>query len=775
MNATLLNPSGVPHPDGVVALRAGYKFGDLANINVSPPDFEDATEGKEIFTSAAVMNGASFNYTRDSAMPELLNGAQVSWQWFDVFWARPMLGRVFRADEDVPGANHEVVLSYRTWQKRFGSDPNVLGRKLELNREYYEVVGVMGPDFAWPNKAELWTPLALKPSVLTDPNSRFNEYLFGVARLRPGKTNAEANAYFGHRIELVRAAAAQQGSSFVSDGGWREFSMPLIDYVSGNMRKPLGLLLGAVGLILLIACANIAGLQLARASGRQREISIQIALGSSQARLMRQAFAESFLLSVFGVVAGIVIARVTVPLLLSLSAPSVFLNVTPRINSSILLFVAGVGAICALLCGMAPSWHMTHSRWFQSLQESGRSETASPARQRLRSSLVVVEIAVAMLLLFGAGLLVRSLQQLQKVQTGFDPGHIITGAITLPDSAYKTDEQQVNFFVALESQLRNAPGASKVAIVDTLPFTNGGGSASFSIKGQVVPKGQPGPHANNRVISSDYFSTLGIPLLRGRFFTTGDRWGTQAVVIIDDTLARQYFPNQDPIGQQINFSGKDTKDDPMRTIVGIVMHARSNSLEADTNEGFYYFPIDQYPNTSVYIAVRTTGSPVAIENALRDAVRAVDSTQALYDVKTMDERVDDSLLSRRFIVVLLSIFAGLALLLSALGLYGVINYSVKLRTRELGVRMALGAQRGDVLRLVLGRGVQLAALGLVVGLAASFALGRVLDSLLYHVSIFNPVALFATSSLLAATVLLASYLPARRAARLDPMRTLREE
>ncbi len=775
MNATLLNPSGVPHPDGVVALRAGYKFGDLANISISPPDFEDSVEGKEVFTSTAVLSSVSFNYARDSGPPELLNGAQVSWQWFDVFWAQPMLGRVFRPEEDVPGANHEVVLSYRTWQKRFGGDRNVIGRKLQLNREYYEVVGVMGPAFAWPNKAELWTPLALKPSQLTDPNFRFNEYLFGVARLRPGKTNAEANAYLGQRVAMVRAAAAQRGATFVSDGGWREFSMPLIDYVSGDLRKPLSLMLGAVALVLLIACANIAGLQLARASGRQREVSIQIALGSSRSRLMRQAFAESLLLSVSGVVVGIALAHFVVPALLSLSAPSVFLNVTPKLNIAVLLFVASIGALCALLCGTAPAWHMTHSKWFQALQESGRSETASPTRQRLRSSLVVVEIAVAMLLLFGAGLLVRSLQELQSVQTGFDPSHLITGAVTLPDSTYKNDEQRENFYVALENQLRNLPGAQKVAIVDALPFSGNGGSSSFSIKGQVVPKGDPGPHANIRLVTADYFNTLGIPLLRGRVFTTGDRATTQPVVVIDDVLARQYFGNQEPLGQQINFGGKDTKDDPLRTIVGIVKHARASSLESDTNEGFYYFPIDQVPDKSAYIAVRTSGAPMAMVNAVRDALRAVDSGQALYDVKTMDERVDESLLGRRFIVVLLSIFAGLALLLSALGLYGVISYSVKLRTRELGVRMALGAQRGDVLQLVLGRGMQLAAIGIVVGLLTTFALGRLLNSMLYQVSVFNPLALLATSSLLAATVLLASYIPARRAAQLDPMRTLREE
>jgi predicted permease len=767
MNATLLNPSGIPHPEKVVALRAGYNLGDLANISLSPADLGDAIEGKSVFTSAAGVNPANYNFANDSAAPELLRGAKVTWQWFDVFWARPMLGRVFRPEEDQPGAEHEVVLSYTTWKKRFGGDDHIVGRKLQLNRESYEVVGVMGPEFAWPNKAEIWTPLGLKPSQYNDPNVRFNEYLFSVARLREGKTQQQANAYLEQRSQQVKFAGGD-GGKFAQSAGWHEFCMPLIDFVSGNMRKPMNFLLAAVALVLLIACANIAGLQLARASGRQREVSIQIALGSSRGLLLRQAFAESVLLAVGGVALGLGLSWVTVPALLSLAPPSLGGNLHAHLSGSVLAFVAAVGALCAVLCGTAPSWHMTHTRWFQALQEGGRSDSASPARQRLRSSLVVVEIAIAMLLLFGAGLLVRSLQQLEKVQTGFDPHGLMTGAITLPTSVYKEEAQQANFYQALEDQLKNVSGVQRLAIVDALPFSNAGGSASFSIKGQTVPPGQPGPHGNVRQISPDYFGTLGIPLLRGRGFTPEDRYKTQAVVIVDETLARQYWPGQDPIGQQIDFG-------VLRTIVGVVAHAKASSLESDTNEGFYYVPIAQVPTDSAFVALRTTGSPMAIVEATRNAVHAVDPGQAIYDVQTMDERVDSSLVGRRFLVVLLSIFAGLALLLSALGLYGVINYSVKLRTRELGVRMALGAQRSDVLQLVLGRGMQLAVIGLVTGLLASFALGRVLNSMLYNVSIFNPVALLATSSLLAATVLFASYLPARRAAKLDPMRTLRQE
>ena len=774
MNATLLNPSGVPHADGVVALRSGYNQGDLGNISLSPPDFEDASEGKEVFTSAAAMNAMNFNYSPEGGgTPELLRGAKVSWQWFDVFWAQPMMGRVFRPEEDQPGAEHEVVLAYSAWKKRFGGDPHVLGKKLELNHESYEVVGVMGPEFAWPNLAEMWTPLALKPSQYTDPNFRFNEYLFAVARLRSGKTVADANAYLAHRTQQVYQVGGRL-SDYAKSAQWHEFSMPLIEFVSGKMQKPLAFLLGAVALVLLIACANIAGLQLARASGRQREVSIQIALGGSRGRLIRQALAESVLLASVGAVLGVVVAKVSIPLLLALAPPGLGRTVSAPMDGRILLFVAVVGVLCALLCGTAPSWHMTHIRWFQALQEGGRSDSASPARQRARSGLVVVEIAIAMLLLFGAGLLVRSLGAIEQVETGMQPHGVMTAALTLPKASYKTDEQQENFYNSLEEQLKQIPGVQHAAICDAIPFSNAGGSASFSIQGKPVDKNAIGPHANIRTVTPDYFETLGIPLMRGRFFTSADRAKTQLVVIIDDVLARMYFGDSDPIGQHINFGGPPDKD-PWAEIVGIVHHARATSLESDTTEGFYYYAMAQQPNGSAFIAVKGSGAPTALLGPMRNAVRNVDPSQALYDVKTLDERVDDSLLGRRFLVVLLSVFAGLALLLSAVGLYGVIAYSVRLRTRELGVRMALGAQRSDVLKLVLGHGMQLAGLGVVIGLGVSFALGRVFQSLLFNVSIFNPMALVSTCALLTTTVLLATYLPARRAAKLDPMRTLREE
>jgi predicted permease len=769
MNAILLNPSGIPHPDSVIALRAKYSLADLSNTSISAPDFGDAVSGRDVLTSAAVLQAANFNYAGNGTTPERLVGANVSWQWFDVFWASPYLGRVFRPEEDQPNANHEAVLSYRTWKQRFGGDPAIVGKSLLLNQESYQVVGVMRPDFDWPNGTELWTPIGLPSSQYFDRKYRHNESLFGVARLRPGVSVAQANAYL--HLKSAQEIAAEGHDSYSESSGWGMFAMPLIEFVSGNLRTPLAILLAAVLTVLLIACANIAGLMLARATGRQHEVSVQIALGAGNGRLIQQALLESLVLAVMGVLLGLVLAHFAIPLLLLLAPASLSGNLTVHMGGPVLVFVSAIGVLCMLLCGTVPAWHMTHSRWFQILQEGGRSGTSGKVRQRLRSVLVVGEIGLAMLLLVGAGLLLRSLAQVERLDTGFEPRGLMTAVFSLPPT-YKTNEQQAAFLTTAEQELKSIPGVKAVALADALPFSANGGLSSFEIKARVTPPNDPGPHGSIRVISPDYFSTLHIPLLRGRFFTAEDRAKTEQVAIIDTTLAHQYWPNQDPLGQQMGFGG----DSPWMTIVGIVAHAKSSSLEADVKEGFYFLPLAQSPNQTGEIAIRTDSrDPEALAGAMQAAIRRVDPNQPLYTLQTMEQRVDSSLVGRRFLVVLLSIFAGLALLLAALGLYGVISYSVRLRTRELGIRVALGAERGDVLRLILGQGVRLAGLGLVLGLVATFVAGRALSSLLYNVSLFNPLTLLLTSLLLSATVLLASYLPAHWATKVQPMVALRDE
>src|SRR5215469_9108009 len=578
INAVFFNPGGIPHPASVLALRAKYTMGGLANINISTTDFGDAVTARNIFTSAAVLKGEDFNYSGTDGVPQRLSGASVSWQWFDVFWARPYLGRVFRPEEDQPNANHVAILSYRAWQKRFGADRSMIGRTLQLNQESYKVVGVMGPDFAWPNQAELWIPIGLSSGSYFDSHNRFNEYLFAAARLRPGVTLAEANGYLHMRTD--QEITAEGAQSYAQASGWGMFSEPLIQFVSGDLRRPLFVLLAAVGTILLIICANIAGLQLARASGRQRELSIQIALGAGSYRLAQQALMEGVCLALAGTLLGVLLAKSLIPLLLLIAPADLKLNILAQMDRTVLLFLVVLATLCALLCGVAPAWQLTRGNWFRALQAGGRSDASSRGRQRVRSGLVIAVIAMAMVLLLASGLLVRSLEKLEQIQTGFDPKGVMTAALSLPTTSYKNDEQQVAFYGALEERLRQIPGVRHAALTNALPFTNMGGTASFLIKGQTLAPDDPGPHGNERQVSSDYFAALGIPLLRGRVFTAHDRLVTEPVAVIDDTLARRYWPGVDPIGQHISFSFAPPQ---WLTIVGIVGHAKASSLASDTS------------------------------------------------------------------------------------------------------------------------------------------------------------------------------------------------
>jgi ABC-type antimicrobial peptide transport system permease subunit len=801
-NAVLLNPSGIPHADGLVALRARYgAMPDLNNISLSAPDFGDAADGKNIFSSGAVMQPGSFNYARENTNPELLNGARVSSGWFDTFDVRPYLGRVFTPEEDQPGAGNEAVLSYRAWQKRFGSDPNIVGQTLTLNNQAYRVVGVMGPSFNWPNLAELWVPIAFPPSRYHDPDYRYNENLFAVARLKRGVTLQLANAYLNRKAD--QNIASEGSKSFGRASRWGMFSLPLTEFIGGSLRKPLTMLLIAVGMVLLIACANIAGLQMARASARERDLAIRVALGAQRVRLLRQALVESIVLTVAGVALGFAVALATVPLLLHYLPALLGTLIQPSFRGPVLLFVTGIAVFCSLLCGLVPAWQRTQPGWFNALQEGGRSGIGGLMHQRTRSSLVVAQIALSLLLLTGAGLLLTSLRALEQVETGFQPSGLLSARFSLPQSIYgvippvtsapavkdaaakeavakaaaaaqaASDAKVAAFLTALQDRLLSIPGVSSAGLADSVPFDNQGGSSSFYIEGRPPGPNDPGPHGNVHVVSPNYFPTLRVPLMTGRDFAPQDRQGTELVAIVDTVLAHQYWPGRSPIGEHIGFD--DRVKGPWYTIVGVVGHARATSLESDTNEGFFYLSTAQAPQLSTALLARSSRSPDDLKGDLAAAVRSVDPSVPIYDVKTMEERVDDSLVGRRFVVLLLTTFAGLALLLAALGLYGVISYSVRMRTRELGVRIALGAQRGTVMQLVLLQGLRLAVIGVVLGALSALAFSRIFSSLLFKVGMLNPLPWVAAMTILVATVLLASYLPARRAASIEPMKALRTE
>jgi predicted permease len=770
-NALLLNPSGIPHASGMVALRARYlALADLSNIGISAPDYGDAADGKDIFQSTAALQVSNFNLSRENSTPILLTAAKVTSGYFDVFQVQPWMGRVFTAAEDQPGAEHEVVLAHRTWKNEFGSDPNIVGRSVILNQQSYRIIGVMGPGFNWPNQAQIFLPLALPPGRYHDQNYRYNENMGGFARLRPGITLEKANAYLDMKTQ--QNIQSEGSNSYGQASRWGMFCLPLNEFAAGPMRTPLTMLLIAVGMVLLIACANIAGLQITRASARDRELAVRIALGASRFVLMRQAIFESVILTAGGVILGFAAAVVTTPLLLRALPTILRAQISPSFYGPVLLFVVAVAVICSLLCGVVPAWHRTQPGWFNALQEGSRSGTTGVARQRARSSLAVAQVALSLLLLAGSGLMLTSLQALQRVEVGFDARNLLSGSISLPPTVYDKDEKQASFYMALQDRLRSIPGVTSAALADSVPFSNNGGFASFVVKGKPVGPNEPGPHGGIHLVSSDYFSTLRIPVLFGRSFNDQDRAGGHMVAVVDDVLAHQYWPNENPVGQYLGF---DAKKGPWYEIVGVVKHARSSSLEADGNEGTYFLSLPQNPLTTASLVIRSSQSPESLTEAIAAAVRGVDSGIPVYDVKTMQQRVDESLVGRRFVVFLLSSFAALALLLAAMGLYGVITYSVSLRTRELGVRMALGAQRSRVLQLVLMQGMRLAAIGVVCGAVAGLALSRLFSSLLFEVGVLSVLPWLASISVLLLVVLVATYLPARRAASIEPMQALRTE
>jgi predicted permease len=549
------------------------------------------------------------------------------------------------------------------------------------------------------------------------------------------------------------------------------FTVPMTDFIAGETRTPMLVLLGAVGFVLLIACSNIAGLMLARTANRAREIAVRAALGGRGLQLFRQTIAESLLLVSAGALLGIALAWAGMLLLLLIAPPDAVVGLDVRIDLHVLLFTALAATISGILFAVAPSWQASRMAPHEQLKGSGRSATGGRGRQRLRAALVVAETALALVLLVGAGLLLRSVARLQDVYPGFEPRGVMTATLSLPEGQYDTAEKRIAFYRALTDQLATVPGVTTAAAGAPLPFSGSGASASFSIEGRPSGPGDPGPHGNLRAVTPGYFKALGIPLKSGRLFVPQDRSDTEPVVIIDQNLARQYWPNENPVGKHM----RRGSNAPWSTIVGVVGHVSHSDLASDTGKGTYYYCLFQFPIPWTSIVVKAKRDPSGLGTAIRDAVLAVDPTQALRDVKSMEDLVSGSLAPRRFVARLLAFFAVVAVFMAALGLYGVISYSVVQRTQEIGIRMALGARAGSVLRMVVGRGLVLSGTGVAVGLIASMMCSRLLASQLYQVSPFDPATFGSMVIALLAAALLAAYVPARRAMKVDPLKALRYE
>lgn len=769
VNQLLLNPPGVSDPERVVALRVRYDKLKLTSIGMSSPNFADVRDSRELFEHTAIVDDGVFNYT-GGVVPEQLKGSPVSVEWFDVFAAKPLMGRVFQPEEDKPNANNVVVLAYAAWQRLFGGDPAIVGKTIELNQKPYQIIGVMGSDFRWPLRQDLWTPLGLPDENFTE-NFRFNERFFAVARLKPEVTLERANAFIDVLADRVRQNGTR-GGQYAQDSLWGMFAVPITDFIARETKTPLLVLSGAVGLVLLIACANIAGLMLARASGRSREIAVRIAMGARGWQLLRQTLAESLLLAVTGAVTGLALAYGGIRLLLQLAPESAAAGLEARIDLYVLLFTAAAAILSGLLFGVVPAWQVGRLDPYEILKSAGRSATGGRGRQRLRAALVVGEAALALVLLVGAGLFLRSFSRLQDVNPGFEPRSLMTATLALPPVQYDQPEKRITFYRALLERLQVLPGVTSVGLGTPLPFSGGGSSASFSAEGREQPPGDPGPHGNVRWVTPGYFESMTIPLKSGRYFSDADRQGTEPVVVIDENLARQYWPNEDAVGKHMRRGRNDT---PWSTVVGVVAHIKHSDLATDEEKGTYYYSLFQVAPPFAGIVVRTRQEPASLGSGIRQAVLAVDPKQPVDRLRTMQQMVGDSLAAQRLAARLLGFFATAALFLAALGLYGVISYSVVQRTQEIGVRMALGAQRGAVLALVVGQGLKLAGIGVGLGLVLAVICSRAVESQLFGVTALDPLTFVSMAAVLLGAAALASYLPARRATKVDPLQALRYE
>jgi putative ABC transport system permease protein len=769
VNQLLLNPPGVTDPEGVVAVRVRYGKLNMTSIGMSAPNFANVRDSRELFEYTAIAGDGQYNYT-GGTVPEQLKGVPVSVEWFDVFGAKPRLGRVFQPEEDQPNANHVVVLAYAAWQRLFGGDPAMVGKTLELNQIPYKIIGVMGPEFRRPQQEDLWTPLGLESKNYTE-DYRFNERFFAVARLKQGVTIERADAFIDVLADHVRQNGTG-GGQYAQDSQWGMFAVPITEFIARETKTPLLVLSGAVGLVLLIACSNIAGLMLARASGRSREIAVRIAMGARGWQLLRQTLSESVLLAFGGAVAGLALAYGGIRLLLQLAPESAAAGLEPRIDLYVLLFTAAAAILSGLLFGIAPAWQVGRLNPYEILKSGGRSATTGRGRQRLRAALVVGEAALALVLLVGAGLFLRSFSRLQEVNPGFQPHGLMTATLSLPPVQYDQPEKRIAFYRALLERLQVLPGVTSVGLGIPLPFSGNSSSASFSVEGREQAPGDPGPHGNVRWVTPGYFESMSIPLKSGRYFSDSDRQGTEPVVVIDENLARQYWPGQDVVGKHMRNGGDNT---PWSTVVGVVGHIKHSDLATDEEKGTYYYSMFQVAPPYAGIVARTRQEPTSLASAIRQGVLAVDPKQPVDQLRTMERMIGDSLAAQRLATRLLGFFATAALFLAALGLYGVISYSVVQRTQEIGVRMALGAQPGEVLALVVGQGLRLAASGVGLGLVLAVICSRAVESQLFGVTALDPLTFVSMAAVLFASALLASYLPARRATKVDPLHALRYE
>ncbi|HKR00254.1 MAG TPA: ABC transporter permease [Pyrinomonadaceae bacterium] len=775
VNGVLLKPLNAHNPERLVFVFENRTQVKDSTSTAAPVNFVAWRERSKSFEAMAAYGGQNLNLT-GSGFPEQLSGAVVSANLFSLLPIKPALGRDFLPSEDQPESERVIILGHGLWQRRFNSDPRVIDQKITLNENAYKIIGVMPPGFDFPTNAEFWTPLVISDGAVGGMGGRI---LSVIARLKPGVTVEQAEA----EMNSIAESLAAENPEF--NAGWGVTIVQIHALVVRSVRWPLLVLWGVVCLVLLIACANVANLLLTRASHRRREIAIRVAVGASRRRIVRQLLTESVLLALIGGALGLLLAVWGVDALIALGPNSLPRIDEIKIDRWVLGYTLAISLLTGVLFGLVPALQISKPNLNELLKEGIRSSPSSFGRDPVRSLLVVAEVAISLVLLICAGLMIRSFTHLQGVNPGFDPRHVVTMQVNLPETKYGEDRQVVDFYRQAFARIRTVPGVAHVGATHSLPWSGNSSMRYFYAEGQPLPETgrEDSYNTNYRVITPDYFDAMGIPVLKGRDFTEGDTLQSPAVVIVNEMLAARLWPNEDALGKRIR-QYRPGQEQAWFSVVGVVGNVRHYWL-GDVSQPEIYIPYTQVPLLSsttierhrrfMQIAIRTKGDPLAVVGDVRREVAGVDPELPLYNVRTMEERLGVSLMAPRFNTLLMGIFAAVALILAVVGLYGVMSYAVVQRTHEIGIRMALGASRADVLRFILRQGMALVLAGVAVGLVAASLLTRALSTLLYEVSPTDPTTFIGISLILIVVAFFACYIPARRATRVEPLVALRHE
>jgi len=766
VDAVLLRPLPYPESARLFTVYQTLPEDPAQNTGVSYPNYLDWTQQNEAFESIAAVRGNVLALSGQGE-PTYVQTGSVTSNYFDVLRVKPLLGRTLQSSDDALDANPVVVMSESLWRARFGADPAIVGRSITLDQHPITVAGIV-PAYFHPSvpdaAAQLWVPLR-QDGVFSDMRSRRGgHYLSALGRLKPGVTAPQAQ----NEMAVLQQRLAQQYPN--ENKGWGIRIVSLQTDMAGNVRTALLVLLGAVGFVFLIACTNVASLQLARAASRRKEIAIRVALGAGRQRLLRQFLTESVLLSVIGGAVGLLLALEALKGLIAWLPADLPRVSEIHVDARVLFFGLALSVLSGVIFGLAPAWHGTESRLAEAL-EGARGAGEGRTSHRMRNIFVIAETALAIVLLVGAGLLIRSFVRLQQVDVGFNPAQLLTAQIGLPRAQYAKPEQWISFYKQALERMNTLPGAQEAAVAVPLPLSDSYINLAFEIEGRPPREKSDSPTADLVAISPNYFHVMQVPLMHGREFSDADSESGPKVCVISASLAQQLFPNESALGQRI-LIGYPTSSS--RKIVGIVGDVKDSDLSARQSAQIYV-PFVQNPFWAADIAVRAHGNPSSLSGALREQIRAIDSALPVSEVRPMMEAIESSVAQPRFRTTLLSLFGAAALLLAAIGIYGVLAYTVAQQTREIGIRMALGANPGRALRLVLGRGLRLAGAGTVIGVLAARMLTQLLNSLLFGISATDPLTFAAVAGLLLGVALVACYVPARRAMRVDPMVALRYE